>query len=323
MKLYRNAFILLAVVVLLGAVYFVTSRKSAAENLQNFSQTNTIKVLNLNTDTIKEIDIEHKKERLVFLKKENKWTLAEPSDLKYDQTLADGLPLSIFYFTASKVIEEKANDLAQYGLDNPSVLSVKTEDGKLGILEIGNQTSSKDSYYLKIKDSDKVYIIDKTKVDSILLTPKSIKDKNVLSLRRELQSRKLADDIVSLSMEKNSNLVFTARKNENDGSWSLTSPVEGNVDKGKISPILNAISKVLALEFIDDNPANLDKYGLKKPNYSLEFENSAGKKKLLIGDEKETGSEFYAMVEGNKDVFSLNEAGFNFLDKPLQEFIEK
>lgn len=322
MKLYRNAITLLAVVLLLGATYFVTNNKKNADNLESSSQSETIKVLNLNPDTIHEIVIEHQNERLVFLKKENKWMLTEPSNINYDQVLADGLPLSILYFTASKQITEKADDLAQYGLDNPSIISVKTSDGKSEILEIGKLTSSKDSYYFKNKDSDKIYIIDKTKVDSVLLTSNSIKDKNVLSLKRELQSRMLADDIVSIVMQKDGKLVLSARKNKEGDSWSLAAPEAGDLDKSKMTPVLNAISKVLALEFIDDNPANLDKYGLKSPKYSLEFENSTGRKKLLIGEEKVNGKEFYAKVEGENDVFSLNIAGFNFLDKPLQEFMQ-
>ncbi|MGV8906565.1 MAG: DUF4340 domain-containing protein [Acetobacterium sp.] len=322
MKLYKNALILLAVVVLLGTAYFIINGKNSDGNSQDLSQANTIQVLNVNIDTMSEIDIEHNNERLVFVKNENKWTLTEPANINYDQGLADGLPLSILYFTASKVITEQTNDLSQYGLDNPSVVSVKTTDGKTVILEIGNLTSSKDSYYLKNKDSDKVYIIDKAKVDSILLTLKSIKDKNVLNLERDLQSTILADDMISLSLEKDGELVFSARKNEADGKWSLIAPVQENVDNSEIAPILAAISRVMALEFIDVNPEELNQYGLVNPQYSLEFENATGRKKLLIGDEKETGTEFYAMVEGQNDVFSLNEAGFNFLDKPLEEFIQ-
>jgi len=323
MKLYKNTIILVIVGLLLFASYFVTNMKNLKKSVQDDNKLGTIKVLNLNQNNITEIEIDNKKNKLIFKKSENKWKLTEPSDIKYDQALADGLPLSIFYFTANKVISEKADDLGQYGLDNPSIISIKTEDGKLNILEIGDETSDKDSYYFKVKGNDEVYIIDKDKVDALLLTTKSIRDKNVLSLRRELQSRMIADDILTLSMRKNGDLVFSTIKSENDGSWSLTGPVKANVNKDKINPILNAISKVMALEFIDENPENLEKYGLKNPSYSIEFKNSIGKKELLIGDEKEIGSKFYAMVKGSKEVFTLNEAGFNFLDKPLKEFLSK
>jgi len=323
MKLYKNAIILVIVSLLLVASYFVTNKKNSNKNVQDGTNLSTIKVLNLNPDNITEIETDNKKDKLIFKKSENKWKLIEPSDIKYDQALADGLPLSIFYVTASKLIAEKVDDPAQYGLDNPSVISIKTTDGKLNILEIGDETSNKDSYYFKVKGNDKVYIIDKNKVDAILMTTKGIRDKNVLALRRELQSRMLADDISFLTIKKNGDLVFSAMKSENDGSWSLTAPVKANVNKDKITPILNAISKVMALEFIDENPNNLEKYGLKNPSYSLEFKNSIGKKELLIGDEKEVGSRFYAMVKGSKEVFTLNEAGFSFLDKPLKEFLSK
>lgn len=323
MKLYKNALILLVIVILLSTIYFVIGKKKSIENLSNASKTGGIKILNFKLDTITEIDINNKEEKLVFLKSENKWKLSSPSDIKYDQTAADSLPLGMFYLEASKIVSEKATDIAQYGLDNPSSISVQITDGSLTILDIGNLTSSKDSYYSKIQGNDNIYIIDKNKIDSVLLTKKRIKDKNVLSLRRELRLQMLAEDIVNLTMEKNEKLVFSAVKNTDTGTWSLTSPLQSTIDKDKINPILNSISKVLALEFIDDNPANLDKYGLKKPAYSIEFQNSTGRKKLLIGYEKDIGSTFYAMVEGSNDVFSLDEVGFNFLDTPFRELIKK
>ncbi|OPY58387.1 MAG: hypothetical protein A4E55_00971 [Pelotomaculum sp. PtaU1.Bin035] len=320
MKLYRNAIILAAVAVLLLVIYLLPAGKNRAGNHPYQNNDGTINLLNIDLDKVNEIDIDNKNNKLVFVKKEDGWALAEPSGIKYDQSVADGLPLSIFYLASVKTIDEKSNDLSEYGLDHPSVISVKTVDGNFNTLKVGNLASAKDGYYVKVNNGGKIYIIDRDKANSILLTKTSVKDKNVLSFNRELRPRMLADDIFSVTMEKGGTTVFSARKNAADGVWSMTSPVKGNIDNDMISPVLNSISKVLAKEFIAENPPDLDRFGLKKPAYSLEFENSTGRKKLLIGDEKEVGNEFYAMVEGVNDIFSLSEAGFDYLDKPLREF---
>ncbi|MDP4179234.1 MAG: DUF4340 domain-containing protein [Bacillota bacterium] len=317
MKFYKNAVILLIIVVILSVTYFISTRKAS-----NTTEADKIKIFNFNVEDIKKIEINNKGDKLLFQKESNKWALIQPSDIIYDESAANGLPLNIFYITANKLITEKSNDIAQYGLDNPALVSISTSNNKTDILEIGNLTSSKDNYYAKLKESNKIYTIDKNKIDSILFTKKTIKDKNVLSFRRELRPKTLAEDITSVTLQKNNSIVFSAKKNTDDDSWLIVSPINTKADKNQISPVLDAISKVLALEFIDDNPANFDKYGLKSPAYSLEFQNSNGIKKFYIGSQKNS-NEYYARVEGSNDIFTLDSEGFNFLDKPLKGFLQQ
>ncbi|WP_368490299.1 DUF4340 domain-containing protein [Clostridium sp. BJN0013] len=201
MKFYKNVIILGIIVVLLSAAYFITERKNAQSAIET-STANKIKILNLKLDDISKIEINNKREKLLFEKKQGKWVLVEPADIKYDQAVANGLPLSIFYITANKLIAEKSTDFTQYGLDNPAIISISTPGGKNSTLEIGNLTSSKDSYYAKLNESSSIYTIDKNKVESILLTQNAVKDKNVLSLSRELRPRMLAEDITRVTLKK-------------------------------------------------------------------------------------------------------------------------
>lgn len=321
MKIYKRTGILILIAVFLAVLYFISSKKNETES--NLSEENKINIIKLNSNSITEIDIDNKIDNLIFKRLANNWELIKPSDIKYDQAVADGLPLSIFYATASKEISKNSQDLGQYGLKNPSKITLKTNDSREKVLEIGNLNSTNDSYYVKLKDSNEIYIMDKNKINSILLTKNAVKDKNILSLKRQLKSKMVAEDISEVTLEKNNTLIFSAKKDISIGDWTIISPIQVKAEKKEIIPVLDAISRVLALEFIDDNPNNFSKYGLENPMYSLEFKNSTGVKKLYIGNEKEINSEYYARVEGSNDVFSINEQGFNFLDKPLKEFIQK
>lgn len=320
MKLYKNAVILFFAAVLLLIVYLIIGTKSSNNNSET---ENKINIITLDTKNITEVDIYNKKDTFVYKKIKNTWKLTDPSDIKYDQAVADGLPLCIYYAAASKKVCDNAKNLEQYGLKGPSEVTLKTNDGKQNVLEIGNLNSTKDSYYVKLNSSNAVYVMDKNKIEALLLTRNIVKDKNVLSFRREFRPKMLAQDIKEVTLEKNGTLVFSAKKDAATGNWTIVSPIEANADKNKITPVLNAISKVLALEFIDDSADNYSKYGLKNPAYSIEFKNSQGTKKLYIGNEKEKDSEYYARVEGSNDVFSIDEEGFNFLDRPLREYIQK
>lgn len=321
MKLYKNAIFLFLVVALLSIIYFIILRKNNIEN--NIQTQNKINILTLDSNDISEIDIDNKKDIFVYKKIKGIWKLTQPSDIRYDQAVADGLPLSIFYASASKKISDNEHNLEQYGLKNPAVITLKESNLKQNVLKIGKLNSTKDSYYVKLDNSSAVYIMNRAKVESILLTKNKVKDKNVLVFRRELRPKMLAEDITEVTLEKNSILVFSAKKNIDTEAWAIVSPLEVKADKNKVTQVLNAISKVLALQFVDDNADDFSQYGLKNPSYSLEFRNSKGVKKLYIGNQIENGSEYYARVEGSNDVFTIDAEGFIFLDRPLKEFIGK
>jgi len=320
MRQYRNLAAVIVIAVILAGIYYLVSNKDSLEGQEAKSGSNTIKVMEIQLEQITEIDIDNKGEKFVLVKGPDKWSLTEPANIKYEQTVVEGMPLNLLYLSAAKVVTEKLDDPVEYGLAQPATISIKSVDGETRVLKIGNLTSTKDGYYAQAAGSEKVYTISPKTAASLLLTKNSIKDRNVLSLADNKKLYTRADDIKSLTLEREGVRVFSAQK-DSEGKWLVTSPKKTIIDVSRINPILNAIVRVLALEFIDGNPADLVKYGLSKPAYGLEFEDSIGRKKLLIGDEKKAGSEFYATVEGSKDVFTLDETGFDFLDKPFKDII--
>ncbi len=316
MKLYKSTAILLAIAFILGAVFFLLSKKDGRE----YPIKKDTQALKADLNDISEIGIEHKGESFKISRTGSKWTLLEPSGIKYDQAVIDGLPLSLEYLSFNKLICENPAELSTYGLDRPSLITVKTSSKKAFTIEVGNPTSTGENYYIKVKDDNKVYTIDGEKADSILLTKSRVKDKNVLSFRRELKLKTLAEDISGLSFYRSGYLIFSASKDEG-GIWSVISPKKSKADNKEINNILNALVRVMAKDFIDSKTPEPGNYGLSDPAYCLEFTNSDGKKKLFIGNEKVAGSEFYAKTDGSGDVFSLEETGFDFLDKPLKDFL--
>jgi hypothetical protein len=221
------------------------------------------------------------------------------------------------YIAANKEVARNKTDLSPYGLDKPVSISVKSRDGKVKILEIGNITSSKEDYYARVRGSDRIYTVPAQKAEAILLTKNRVKDKNVLALAEYKKVAVRGDDIKSIILERHGEKVFKADR-DSGGNWNETFPEEKAIDASKMDSVLNAVARVTALEFVDEDP-ELSKYGLDKPSYGIEFEYTADnkvlRKKLYIGDENKPDCEFFASVEGSKDVFILDETGFDFLDK--------
>lgn len=318
MRLNRNVIILLVVLGLLVGAYAFVSNMKPEPVKSDAPEVKTEKILEVQKDKITEISITNKDAKFVFEQKnknekEKEWVLVAPKDLKADAKKIDSIASNLSYITAEKVIEESASDLAKYGLDKPVEITVKY-DGGVKTVELGNMTSTKDAYYIKEKGSNKVYTISSYTGDSLKVEKNDLRDNTLYTIK--------PDEVLGLSMSKAGNLVFTAKKGE-ESQWLLTAPIEGNADVSKLSPILEALAQNSSYQsFIDEKPSDLDKYGLKDPSYSLEFETASGKTKLLLGNEKEKGKEIYAKLADKSEVFTIDVGPLNFLDKPLKEIME-
>lgn len=319
MKLYRNTIILLIVAALLVGVYVIVKNKKS--NSEPDADKNTVKIFDIDTDKMVEMTIDNGQDKLVFVQKTVKeddnekkvWEILSPRDLKIDESKVSNIAINISSLVAEKIIEEEAGDISIYGLDKPVVISVKMDDGTLKTLEIGNETPTKSGYYVKVKDGKKVYTIGSYTGKILKVGKNDVKARDLFSIKPE--------ETTEFSLKRGENLVFKAKKS-GDSDWIMTFPIQGNINISAISPMLETVSQTSAVNFIEENPSNLEQYGLLNPSYCLEFHTPAGREKLLLGKEKEKGTEIYAKLEGCSEVFSVSLDAFNFLDKPLKEIIE-
>jgi len=312
MKLYRNAIILIIILALLFGVYlFVanTKNKDSSQDSRNFE-----KIIDLDTMEMEEITVENEGEILIFVKKDKEWELKYPEGVRYDSSKLNSVAINFSSVFVEKVIEENASNLAQYGLDKPVVVSSKMKDGTVETLEIGSLTPTGGAYYVKKKDSNKVYTTDTYTIKKVIVKRNDIRDRALFTVE--------SGDITKISMERQGSTVFRAERPGEESNWTLTSPIEGNADITALAPMLEAITNSTVSEYVEENPQDMDKYGLSKPSYVLEFETSEGKTRLLMGQESKENSEIYVMQEGGNEVCTISLDPFTFLDKPLKEIVE-
>src|SRR3984893_17814994 len=120
-------------------------------------------------------------------------------------------------------------------------------------------------------------------------------------------------------------VIEVARKG-ND--WMITKPREYPADKAAVQQLLDVIVGARVAEFIEDNPQDLEKFGLARP--ALQFEVSGGKdnakETVLIGfKQAEAGkSAVYARVaEGNQPTKKVADYVVKAVDKSLDDLRDK
>lgn len=323
MKLYRNAIILVVVLALLIGAYVVISKKKGNDTTGTATTTTTqnLNVLSLDSAKVNEVTIKNKDVLLNFTKNKEDWILKSPTGLKTNKDQILGVISGITGLTADKVIEEKATNLGQYGLDNAvTEIVINTSDNKTQTLELGNKTPTQDAYYLLDKGSNKVVTVSQYTADQFLDAKNQIRDKTLFTFEVD-EKTGAVKDINGVAMDRSGKLLFTAKMGS-ESNWTLTAPFEANANGESMTPIIDAFTKITVSSFIEDNATDLEKYGLKTPAYALEVNTSKGKNRILLGTAKQGSTELYAMLDGSKDVFTIDPSALTFLDKPFKEIIE-
>src|SRR4051812_35210200 len=113
-------------------------------------------------------------------------------------------------------------------------------------------------------------------------------------------------------------------------AWKITQPSELAASESEMSQLTSALGQAEITRVIDENPSNLNDYGLSNPRVEIDFK-AAGDKdshKLFVGEKTPTGGDLFAKRDNDKKVFlipatndtSFNKTTFDLRDKTLLKF---
>lgn len=140
-----------------------------------------------------------------------------------------------------------------------------------------------------------------------------------------------ADDIAELHVvADNGDVTSLKRATGDDGSWSITSPVEVDADDTTASSIASGLAALEIQRVVEAEPADLAAFGLSDPAIDVGFRTAddTGLQHLLIGDETPTGGDRYAKTADGARVFlvasylesTFNRTTFDLRDKTMLDF---
>jgi hypothetical protein len=137
-----------------------------------------------------------------------------------------------------------------------------------------------------------------------------------------------ADKIEELRITSAGGDATTAKKD--NGAWQVLQPVTAKADESEISGITSALASIDVVRVIDENPSNLNEYGLSNPRIQVDFKAAGDKeyRKLFIGEKSPTGADLFARRNDEKKVFlipafqetTFNKDSFALRDKSVLKF---
>jgi hypothetical protein len=137
-----------------------------------------------------------------------------------------------------------------------------------------------------------------------------------------------ADKVQEVSVSALTGDATTVKKE--GGTWQVTSPIAAKADETEVTGIASALAGLEVVRVVDENPANLNDYGLSNPKVDLRFKAEGDKAdhRLLLGEVSPTGGDIFAKRNDEKRVFlipafqekTLNRTTFELRDKALLKF---
>lgn len=231
----KNSGLLVATIVLaaLGGVLYWSNHHPASDNTAKASIDTPPKILSLKQEDISKIEIKRQGGEDLQLAKGDagKWQITAPKPLDADQDAVSGLLSTVSSLNADRLVEDKASDLAQYGLTQPALeLDVTSKDAKPQQLLLGDQTPAGSAVFAKLAGDPRVFTIASYNKSSIDKTPNDLRDKRLLTID--------FDKLSQLHIATKKQTIEFAR---NQQEWQIVKPKPFRADNFQVEEIVRKL----------------------------------------------------------------------------------
>jgi hypothetical protein len=313
---FRNTFIFAIILALLGAYVYYFEIKKGEEKEKAKEQEE--KIYSFEKDEIGEIGlVDSENSRNFIIKKDEKgnWYIKEPIETLADNSTIGSLLSSIEGLKRERVLEESANNLSPYGLENPrfTVILKKADGEEMPKLLVGKKAPVGNSIYIKKGDDQKILLVSSSITNAL--------DKDLFKLREKHLALFETDDVEGLKIVS-SNDIIELKKAEND--WKIIKPIEAQGDKNKINSILNSIKNLRAYSIEVEKADDLKKYGFNAPQKRvlIKVRDEAQEKEIIFGSEAEE-KKIYGMSSEFRPVYVVRGSILNDIKTDIKELRDK
>src|SRR5579863_280076 len=174
------------------------------------------KILSIPDDQFKEIELSKKAGDTTDLTKvDGKWQITKPKPLAADQDSVSSLVSSLSSLASDRVIEEKAGDLSQYGLNAPNEqITITKKDGKKQTVLVGDDTPTGSGAFVKVDNDPRVFTIASYSKSSLDKSSKDLRDKRLLTFN--------SDKLTRVELTAKGPAIEFGKNNQNE--WQILKP---------------------------------------------------------------------------------------------------
>ncbi len=310
MKKRRLTIILIIILLIFAAVYYI------ATNIMNSSDNNT-GIFNLESGSTAKIRIVSQNISVGFEKHDEQWVMVEPAAYNIDSEMVQRLTVKLENLNALRVIEKRAANLNKYGLEDPKMtVTLSLQNGTEKALLIGEETASKYQYYVKDAQKDTVYTLALSDVEAFGGgDPSVFRDRNLFNIDK--------DKINVFCLYRNDIREMLLLKYDT-GKWEFSEPFKTNAKSDAVNDIIKKIGGLKIKDFVEEDPSDLNKYGLDNSFYSVEIGDQNGMiQKISFGNIDKAKKEAFIRLDDAGEIYTVSVDEFSPEDVIIADLLNE
>ncbi len=249
------------------------------------------------------------------------WHITAPTALPADQSAVSSLLGTFSSLNSERLVEEKAGNLAPYGLDTPKLeVDLTEKDNKTQKLLLGDATPAGNGMYAKLDGDPRIFTIpsfDKTSIDK---SANDLRDKRLLTVDPDKISQ------VEL-IAKKQEMAFGRNKDE----WQIVKPKPLRADGTAVDELVRALTDAkMELPAADNGSVNAQNSNDQKkmaaafasaaPVATAKITAESGSQELQVRKNKD---DYYAKSSAVEGIYKVPSTLGQGLDKNLEDFRNK
>ena len=300
---FLGTYIVVGIVVLLG-IYVYQSEKGGHVDRA------AVRIFEANTDDISAIELtDNEAGKVITLQKKGKdWKMVKPGDYELDKVAVEGLVNSLANLPIERKVKDNIAELSAYGLDKPAYKAAFTEKGKVKAYIIGKKNPTEVSYYIMDEAGKDLYTAFNYSVDNL--------KKDLKSLRKKYLTELDPEKLTGITIKMDTGVIVLMKSKD---KWWI-SPYNFECDEKAMGSLMGRIKNIRVVDYIDDEPKSLIRYGLESPRVSLCADSGTSKVTVLVGKKVADKEEDYVKVEGQASIYSVDRSFTQSLDKTYNDF---
>ena len=296
--------------VLSGLLWWSNRREARASKESEVSK--SVKPISMPEDQIQEITLQKQNGESIHVKKiDGKWQITEPVQYAADPEVVSGMISTLALVNEDHVVDEKAADVAAYGLNQPAIkIGITGANHKAQELMIGDQTPAGSANYAEMAGDPRVFTIANYMKNSFDKTPVDFRDKRLL----KFESDKITK--VELTAKKQS-IEFGRNKEQ----WQIVKPSPMRADQFPVEELLRSLRDAkMDLKDSGDQKKMAAAFNGGSAVATAKVTDASGTQELQVRKNKD---DYYTKSSGIEGFYKVAPSVGTGLDKSLDDFRNK
>ncbi len=228
--------LIIAVVILagLGGVLYWSQNHKPTEESPAAATPAAPTIIKVDPADVTQLTIKQKQAEPVTVEKNasGKWQITAPKAYPADQEAVAGILSSLSGLNGDRVVDEKASDTKQYGLD-PAVVEVDITGKNHAVrsLLLGDDTPAGGDVYATVAGSGKVFTLASYNKSSFSKSVNDLRDKSLLTVD--------ADKVSHLELIKKPETIEFGRTKD---GWQILKPAPSPADSSAVNDLVHALT---------------------------------------------------------------------------------